>query len=118
VRLALDHHYSPRIADRLRAQDHDVIAAVEVEAEAEDDASLLTRCASDRRALLTNNVADFAVIARGWLAEGRSHHGLIFTSDASRPRSRETIGSYVRALDRLMKDHPAINAMVERVHWL
>lgn len=45
---------------------------------------LLGLCAANGRALLTNNVADLAVIVRQWQAQGRSHHGLIFTSDHMR----------------------------------
>lgn len=63
---------------------HDVVTAGDQGREAEDDEPLLGLCASYGRALLTNNVADLAVIARQWQAQGRSHHGLIFTSDHMR----------------------------------
>ncbi len=112
----MDNHYSPLIARGLRKRHHNAIAAVEVGWEREDDESLLVRCVDDQRALLTNNVADFVVIGRRWQLEGRSHHGLIFTSDGSRPRSRDTVGRYVSALDTLMKANPG--SFVDRVHWL
>lgn len=118
MKLALDHHYSPLIAEGLRERGHDAIAAVEAGWEADDDEPLLARCADDQRVLLTNNVADFAVIGRGWQTEGRSHHGLIFTSDASLPRTRDNIGRYVDALDALMRDNPEIDVFVDRTHWL
>lgn len=118
MRLALDHHYSPVIADRLRERRHDVVAVVERGWEREDDESLLTMCGDEVRALLTNNVGDFATIARHWAAEGRSHAGLIFTSDAGMPRSRDTIGRYVTALDEVLVAHPADDALRGRVHWL
>jgi L-arabinose isomerase len=63
-------------------------------------------------------VADFAVIARQWQAQGRSHHGLVFTSDHRLPRSRHTIGRYVELLAVLMSDSPAVDSFVDRVHWL
>jgi hypothetical protein len=118
VRLALDHHYSPLIAGGLRRRDHDATAAVEVGWEAEDDEPLLALCADEQRALLTNDVADLTVIARRWQTEGRSHHGLIFTSDASRPRTRDTIGRYVDAIAALMQDNPDADGFVDRIHWL
>ena len=118
MRLALDHHYSPLIAAGLRARGHAAIAVIEAGWEAEDDEPLLTLCLGDRRALLTNNVADFAVIARRWQSEGRSHHGLIFTSDASLPRTCDNIGRYVEGLDVLLHDHPDANSFVDRSHWL
>lgn len=118
MRLALDHHYSPAIARRLRELHHDVVAAVERGWEAEDDEPLLVLCAGEQRALLTNNVADFAVIARRWHAEGRVRSGLVFTSDASLPRHRDTIGRYVEALAALMAANPHDEAFLDRVHWL
>lgn len=118
MKLALDHHYSPRIAEGLRQRGHDAIAAVEVGWEAEDDEPLLVLCADEERALLTNNVADFAVIGRCWQTEGRSHHGLIFSSDASLPRTRDHIGRYVDVIDALMHDNSGADAFIDRTHWL
>jgi hypothetical protein len=118
VRLALDNHYSPTIAVRLREAGHDAVAAVEREWHQEEDESLLTICASEGRALLTNDVADFTAIYRQWAADGRSHAGLIFTSDASMPRGRHTIGRFVDALHDLCRQHADDNALRDRVHWL
>lgn len=92
MRLARDHHYAPAIAELLREADVDCVAAVEQGWRTEPDEAMLGLCAEQRRALLTDNVADFAVIARRWQAEGRSHAGRVFTSDASMPRTRHTIG--------------------------
>ena len=118
MRLLLDHHYSRRIAEGLRDRGHDAIAAVEAGWETEGDEQLLALCAAEGRALLTNNVADSAVLARRWSAEGRSHRGLVFTSDASLPRSRDAIGRYVDLLDTLLSEHPGDDTFVDRVHWL
>lgn len=116
MKLALDHHYSPLIARVLRERGFDVVAAIEVGWEADEDESLLVLCQGDGRCLLTNNVGDFAVIARAWQTEGRSHAGLIFTSDVGWPRSRDTVGSYVDALAELMTANTA--GFADRIHWL
>ena len=79
MRLALDHHYSGLIAEQLRSRGHDVVSAAERGWQAESDEVLLTLCAGETRALLTNNVADFAALARRWQAECRAHAGLVFT---------------------------------------
>ena len=118
MKLALDHHYSRLIAGQLRELGHDVVAAVEVGWEAEDDEPLLALCAAEGRALLTNNVADLAVTARRWQTEGRSHRGLLFSSDARLPRTRNVIGRYVELLDALMRDNSDDDSFVDRVHWL
>lgn len=118
MRLALDHHYSPLIAERLRDRGVDAVAVIERGWHEEDDEPLLALCVAEQRALVTNNVADFTVIARGWALEGRSHAGLIFTSDVSLPRSRSTIGRSVRALHTLARAHPKVDGYTDRVHWL
>jgi hypothetical protein len=118
VKLALDHHYSNQIAVQLRKRRCDAVAAIEQGWEQEDDEPLLGLCLTEGRALLTNNVADFTVIARRWALEGRPHAGLIFTSDASMPRGRNTIGVYVDALQALMRANQGDEAFLDRIHWL
>lgn len=118
VRLALDHHYSRIIAEQLRNKGHYVVAAVERGWEREDDETLFALCAAEQRALVTNNVADFTAIARGWAAQGQQHSGLIFTSDTSLPRTRGTIGTYLALLDDLLARHPAQDGFADLVHWL
>ena len=97
---------------------HDVIAVAEADWQTEEDESLLGLCRHDQRALVTNNVADFAVISRRWQADGRSHYGLIFTSDTSLPRTRHNVARFVDALDRLMNENPDVNIFIDRIHWL
>lgn len=114
----LDHHYSTVIAEQLRARGHDVQAAIERGLQAEEDESLLQLCATEERALLTNNVGDFAAIARRWAATGQQHSGLIFTSDRSLPRSKNTIGLFIAYLDKLLSDNQADAALAGQVRWL
>lgn len=118
MRLALDHHFSPTIAEHLRTTGHDVVAVQERGWEREDDESLLTVCDDEHRALLTNNVGDFVTISRSWAVEGRSHSGLIFTSDVSMPRGRHTIGRYLAALEEILLAHPDEHALQDQVLWL
>lgn len=118
MKLALDHHYPLPIAAQLRAAAHDVVAAVEVGWEADEDEVLLEHCRVERRALLTNNVGDLATIARRWQAQDRSHAGLVFTSDRSMPRTRDHVGVYVERLGALLDAHPADDGFVDRTHWL
>jgi hypothetical protein len=118
VKLLIDHHYAAAIATQLRSRGHEVDLAVERGWHTEDDEILLELCAGEGRALLTNNVADFSVIAARWVLEGRRHAGLIFTSDRSLPRSRHTIGTYVTKLDEFLLAHPVELALEGQATWL
>lgn len=119
MRLCLDEHYPPQIAVELRKLGHDVVAVAErPELVSLSDAELLAAMAADRRALVTENVVDFAPLARQLAAAGERHHGLVFTSPRSLPRSRRTIGVYVTALAALLDRFPARDALVGRTEWL
>ena len=52
------------------------------------------------------------------MAEGRRHHGLIFTSDRRWPRSNDTIGVLVEALDGFLGERLGDGDLADQVHWL
>ena len=118
MKIAIDHHYLATIAAVLRQHGHDAVTALERGWDREDDESLLSLCGAEGRALLTNNVADFAVIVRRWAADGRRHAGLIFTSDASMPRTRAATGRYVELLERILLSFPGDAEFSDRIEWL
>ncbi|HEY3630964.1 MAG TPA: DUF5615 family PIN-like protein [Jatrophihabitantaceae bacterium] len=118
MRLALDHHYPIAISEQLQRKGHDAVTALERGWQAEPDESLLTLCLGGQRALVTNNVSDFMTLARQWATMGQQHAGLIFTSDATLPRTHAMIGRYVRLLDALCRANPCNDALLDRVHWL
>ena len=119
MRLLLDEHYSREIAEQLRERGHDVIAVKEDAAvEGLDDEPLLSLARDQGRALLTNNVSDFALLILEWTSRGESHAGVIFTSDGSMPRSRNTIGLYVERLSGVLDEHPEEDSFRDRVEWL
>jgi hypothetical protein len=118
VRLALDNHYPPVNAVKLRDDGYDVVAAIERSWHREEDEELLSLCARETRALMTNNVGDFMTIARSWLTTGRTHAGLIFTADSSLPRTKQAVGRYLGALTELLDANPKDDAFEDRIHWL
>jgi hypothetical protein len=79
VRLLLDAHVSgPNIGRRLTANGHDIRALDQEPAlEGLADDEVLALAASERRILVTHNVADFPRILREWAARGRAHAGVI-----------------------------------------
>ena len=118
MRLALDHHYPTAIAVQLRIIGHDAVAVVEPGWHREPDEALLALCVAEQRTLLTNNVGDFMTIVRSWAVRGQQHAGLVFTSDASLPRTHSMIGRYVKLLDALLREHPQPEEFLDRIHWL
>lgn len=119
MRLLLDEHYSPEIARQLRARGHDVLSVRERQDLAGlKDADLFARVVSEGRAILTNNVGDFMPLSHQLLLGGEGHFGLLFTSDKSLPRRKDTIGQYVRVLDQLLTDNPGEDACRNRILWL
>ncbi len=119
MRLCLDQHYAPRIAVALRERGHDVVAAeAEEEPRGLPDDELLAFCVRERRALLSENAADFMALVHQLAARGDEHHGLVFSSPASMPRGAGTIGLFIEVLDRLLRDSPDEGALRNQVRWL
>jgi predicted nuclease of predicted toxin-antitoxin system len=119
VRLLLDEHYSPKIAEELRKRGHDVVSLGERrDVRGLDDRELWNRASAEKRAVLTENVADFMALVREAAAGDEPHFGVIFTSPRSLPRGAGTIGVYVELLDRLLRDRPSDDALMDQVYWL
>jgi len=119
VRLLLDEHYSPEIAEELRTRGHDAVSVKERDdLRGVGDRELWHRAVVEGRVLVTENVADFMPLVREALAGGDPVVGVVFTSPRSLPRSRATIGAYVVQLDRLLQQRSADVALPGGVHWL
>jgi Domain of unknown function (DUF5615) len=119
LRLLLDEHYSPRIAGELRSRGHDAVSVQERDdLRGIGDRELFERAAAERRAFVTENVADFAPLVREAAAGGVRHFGLVYTSPRSMPRGAGTIGLYVERLDELLRAHVPEDALADRFHWL
>lgn len=118
MRLVLDHHYPLVIVDGLRQRGHDAQALIHLDWQRLDDEALLGRCAEASAVLMTNNVADFAMLASNWQGQGRHHAGLIFTSDATWPRTADNAGRFVAAIDSALNAHRTSASWTDRVWWL
>jgi hypothetical protein len=111
--------YSSQIAITLRESGHDVVAVTErAELVGVTDAELLRAMAAEGRALLTENVADFAPLVKRAAAAGDAHAGLVYSSPAAMPRARETIGVFVKALEALLRRFPGDDDIRNRIEWL
>jgi predicted nuclease of predicted toxin-antitoxin system len=119
VKLLLDAHYSPAIAEQFRARSHDVVAAGERdELRAMPDDQLLAAAITEQRALVTNNVADFVPLIQRAAETGTRHFGLVLTRDRTLPRSTRAIGRHVRAVEALLRTHPADDGLADATTWL
>lgn len=118
VKLLLDVHHSPLVAERLQAGGHDVVAAATDTSLARlVDEELLRAAARDGRAIVTENARDFDRVVRAWAATGEHHAGVVFTSPR---RFHRGSGAYpanlVTALEKLLSDPPKDEG--HWVHWL
>lgn len=119
MKLLLDELYSPTIAEELRKTGHDVVSVQESDdLRGLDDRELWVRASAEGRALVTENVADFAPLVREAAAQGDRHLGVVFTSPRSMPRGVGTIGLYVDVLDAFLREHPGEEALLDQVAWL
>lgn len=104
MKLLLNAMWPPEIADQLRHRGHDVVAVVErPELRDAADEVIFSAAMAEGRAILTEDAAGFRILAAEELAQGRSHPGLILTSNRRFPRSDpRTVGRLVTALDELL----------------
>jgi predicted nuclease of predicted toxin-antitoxin system len=120
VRLLLDEMISPRIARELRDNGHDVQAVKKDRPDltSRSDLELVREMATERRAIVINDIADFQIIHDQFLAAGHEHHGMVFTFDATMPRTKAAIPQWVETLARFLTDHDAEDSLRNRVHHL
>ena len=121
MKLLLDEMISPKIARELRGRgDFDVqaIKGDRPDLEAVADREIVRRIAAEQRTLVTNDVLDFQLIHNQMLAAGEEHYGLIFTSDSTMPRNKVSIPLWVKALEKVLTEHSADDALKNRVRHL
>jgi Domain of unknown function (DUF5615) len=119
LRLLLDEMYPHSIAEQLRLKGHDADAVTaRSELRGASDEELFALAQTERRAVVTENVADFCRIADELDRSGSTHHGLVLV-DPSRYRRGDshTIGRMVRALDDPLAERSGERADSRR-DWL
>ena len=119
MKLLLDEMHSPAVAARMRQAGHDAIAVKErADLMGLPDEDLLLAAAADGRAVVTENIKDFAVLHRCLSAAGRSHSGMVFTHPRRFPRSAPNQAPVLaEALSAFLAVHGPILGNVESFVW-
>lgn len=110
MKLLLNEMWSAEIARQLRARGVDVVAATELPLRyrGAPDHDVFTRAREDGRAIVTDNVPDFATLVADAASRGEGHPGVIFAVrpafDRGNPR---IVGQMVRALGALVASEDA-----------
>jgi predicted nuclease of predicted toxin-antitoxin system len=110
VKLLLDEMHSPSIADALAEESWDVMAVASIpDLRGMPDADLLAYATANGRAVVTENIVDFALLTSQWATENRPHAGLIYTNPKRFNRATLAYpGNLINAL-RTFLDDPPIN---------
>jgi hypothetical protein len=112
VRLLLDEMYPPALAEKLRAQGHDVVAVTEdPDLVGSDDETMLAYANAAQRCLVTESVQDFAA-----LSQHTTHHGILLAHPRRWPRGSSGIARLATALDRTIREERLPGT--DESHWL
>ncbi len=118
MRLLLDEHIAPMVAERLRERGYDVIAVRERPALlGAADEELMSVAVEERRAVATYDIAGFRVLARERILAEEHHFGVVLLDRASFPQGKRYMGGLIAALERLLSAMPAEDALVDREWW-
>lgn len=98
---------------------HDVIAVTErSELCSLHDASVFAAAQRERRAVVTENVADFIPLANETDRRGEPHYGLVLVDPSRYPRgARRTLGQMVTELEKMLGAYATDEPSGLR-HWL
>ncbi|MDY7104440.1 MAG: DUF5615 family PIN-like protein [Actinomycetota bacterium] len=119
MRLLLDEMHAPAVAEALRRRGHDVIAVKErAELVGAPDDELLVAATAEHRAVVTENVKDFAALDRSAAARGTLHAGLVYTHPRRFRRGGPGhIDHLVAALDAFLRNEAALLEGVGSFTW-
>ena len=113
----LDEMLSPEIAVELVKRGHDVVAvAADPALVGLPDDQILAWAADQHRCLVTENVKDFEILRRQYVAQATSHAGILYFGPGRFPRDRRFLGALITALDHLLSAEQV--PVADEVSWL
>jgi predicted nuclease of predicted toxin-antitoxin system len=118
LRLLLDEHLSPAIAEQLRARGQDVVTVVEAGLAGMTDERVLAWAVREGRAVVTNNIRDFRVLHADSLKTRSRHCGIVLVPTGKYSLRRDQSGPLVGALDRLLTRSPSTAGLEDVEYFL
>ena len=118
MKLLLDEQLSATISEQLRTRGHDVVSAAEAGLAGVADEQVLSAAVRDRRAVVTNNIKDFRPMHAAYLKMDTKHCGIVFVPTDKYGLRRNQLGALITALDQLLVQLPADDALQDREHFL
>jgi hypothetical protein len=114
VRLLLDEHYAPEIAEQLRLRGHDVIAVKErPQLIGRSDRVQFAGSRDERRAIVTEDVGDYRPLLASAMRRGERTFGLLCVNPRRFPRRRGELSRLVAALDAFLRANPGGDDLVQ-----
>jgi hypothetical protein len=106
IKLLLDEHISPKVADGLHRRNRALVVHFVAEWEngeflGRDDAACLTKAIVQGLTLVTYDRRTIPPLLKTWAEQGRAHGGVIFVDEKT--ISPSNIGGQVRALEQLFR---------------
>src|SRR5438034_5616855 len=106
LKLLLDEHISPKVAQGLHRRNRGLVVRFMAEWErgeflGRDDMACLAEAYAQGLTLVTYDRRTIPPLLKAWAEQGRDHGGVIFVDEKS--ISPREIGSLVRALEQLFK---------------
>ncbi len=110
LKLYLNENLSWRIARALREYGYDVISSHEAGMNEEEDPPQFAFAVEQKRAVVTNNFADFIALHEEYLKSHTTHYGVILTTKCP-------ISVLIRRL-RTLLGHVSPEQMLNQLRWL
>ena len=118
MRLLLDEQLSPAIAEQLKARGHDVVSVAEAGLTGVSDIQVLSSAARDRRVVVTNNIKDFRPLHADTLKMSTAHYGILLVPTGKYSLKRDQLGPLITALDHLLVQLPAEDAIRDTEYFI
>jgi predicted nuclease of predicted toxin-antitoxin system len=110
LKLYLNENLSWRVSKALREYGYDVISSHEAGMDKADDPTQFAFAVEKKRAVVTNNFADFIALYEEYAVNDKIHYGIIFTTKCS----------HSLLIKRLIKLFESISRqdMINQIRWL